>query len=134
MVDGQIYAVVADYPLALAYAGENPDKIKKVGDNFTHEVYGTAICKRKPDLLVKINSGLKALQEEGVIERLVEKWLSSQQMIEIIFVQLPICTAAEIGNVKPFEGLLEELPKPSPNSGKLGYVSRAELMPRIDPW
>ncbi len=49
-----------------------------VGDVFTDEVYEIAVCKTKPDLLVKINSGLKAVTEEGVIEQLVEKWLSSQ--------------------------------------------------------
>jgi len=78
LMNGQIDAVVADNPLALAYVGENPDKLKMVGDVFTDEVYGIAVCKTKPDLLAKINSGLKAVKEEGVIERLVEKWLSSQ--------------------------------------------------------
>ena len=78
LINGQIDAVVADNPLALGYVGENPDKLKTVGEVFTDENYGIAVCKTKEDLLAKINAGLKAVKEEGLIEQLVEKWLSSQ--------------------------------------------------------
>jgi polar amino acid transport system substrate-binding protein len=78
LMNGQIDAVVADNPLALGYVGENPDKLKTVGEVFTDENYGIAVCKTKADLLAKINAGLKAVKEEGLIEQLVEKWLSSQ--------------------------------------------------------
>ena len=78
LMNKQIDAVVADNPLALGYVGENPDKLKTVGEVFTDENYGIAVCKTKADLLAKINAGLKAVKEEGLIEKLVEKWLSSQ--------------------------------------------------------
>jgi len=78
LINGQIDAIVADNPLALGYVGENPDKLKAVGEVFTEENYGIAVCKTKEDLLAKINAGLKAVKEEGLIEKLVEKWLSSQ--------------------------------------------------------
>jgi len=75
LINGQIDAVVADNPLALGYVGENPDKLKTVGEVFTDENYGIAVCKTKTDLLEKINEGLKAVKAEGLIEQLVEKWL-----------------------------------------------------------
>ena len=78
LMNGQIDAVVADNPLALGYVGEYPDKLKSVGEVFTEENYGIAICKTKPELQAKINEGLAAVKKEGLIEQLVEKWLSSQ--------------------------------------------------------
>jgi len=78
LINRQIDAVIADNPLALGYVGENPDKLKAAGEVFTEENYGIAVCKTKADLLAKINAGLKAVKEEGLIEKLVEKWLSSQ--------------------------------------------------------
>jgi polar amino acid transport system substrate-binding protein len=78
LMNGQIDAVVADNPLALGYVGKYPDKLKTVGEVFTEEDYGIAVCKTKGDLLTKINAGLKAVKGEGLIETLVEKWLSSQ--------------------------------------------------------
>ena len=78
LMNGQIDAVVADNPLALGYVGEYPDKLKAVGEVFTDENYGIAVCKNKPDLVEKINEGLQAVKKEGLIETLVEKWLSSQ--------------------------------------------------------
>jgi len=78
LMNGQIDAVIADNPLVLGYVGANPDKLKTVGEVFTDESYGIAVCKTKTDLVEKINAGLKAVKEEGLIEQLVEKWLSSQ--------------------------------------------------------
>ena len=78
LMNRQIDAVVADNPLALGYVGKNPDKLKTVGEVFTEENYGIAVCKTKEDLVEKINMGLKAVKEEGLIEKLAEKWLSSQ--------------------------------------------------------
>jgi len=75
LINGQIDAVVADNPLAYGYVGKNPDKLKTVGDVFTSEDIGIAVSKTKPELLAKINSGLKAVMEEGLIEELIEKWL-----------------------------------------------------------
>ena len=78
LINGQIDAVVADNPLALAYAGKNPDKLKIAGEVFTTEDYGIAVCKTKADLLAKINSGLKAVKEEGLIDELIQKWLVNE--------------------------------------------------------
>jgi polar amino acid transport system substrate-binding protein len=75
LMNGQINAVVSDNPLALGYVGKNPDKLKAVGDIFTEENYGIAVAKGKTDLLAKINAGLKAIKNEGLIEQYTEKWL-----------------------------------------------------------
>jgi polar amino acid transport system substrate-binding protein len=78
LINGQIDAVVADNPLAYGYVGKNSDKLKTVGEVFTSEDIGIAVCKTKPDLLKKINSGLNAVMEEGLIEELIDKWLVKQ--------------------------------------------------------
>lgn len=77
LMNGQIDAVIADNPLALGYVGENPDKLKTVGEVFTDENYGVAVCKTNTELLDKINKGLAAVKEEGLIEDLVAKWIGS---------------------------------------------------------
>ncbi len=73
LINGQIDAVVADNPLAYGYVGRNPDKLKAVGDVFTSEDIGIAVCKNKPELLEQINSGLKTVKAEGLIEQLIDK-------------------------------------------------------------
>ncbi|WP_299027341.1 basic amino acid ABC transporter substrate-binding protein [uncultured Thermanaerothrix sp.] len=78
LANGQIDAVIADYPTALGFIGKNPEKLTTVGEVFTEESYGIAICKNRSDLVDKINTALKALKEEGFIQQLEQKWLASQ--------------------------------------------------------
>lgn len=75
LINGQIDAVIADNPLALGYIGQNPDKIKTAGPAFTDEYYGVAVCKTNTDLVAKINKGLAAVKQEGLIDQLTAKWL-----------------------------------------------------------
>ena len=77
LMNGQVDAVIADNPLALQYVGQNADKLKVVGDVFTDEYYGIAVCKDKTDLLDKINKGLAAVKDEGQIDTLIKKWIDS---------------------------------------------------------
>jgi polar amino acid transport system substrate-binding protein len=79
LMNGQIEAVVADNPLAIGYVAKNADKLKTAGEVFTDENYGIAVCKNKPELVEKLNQGLKAVQDEGILDQLVTKWLSSDQ-------------------------------------------------------
>ena len=78
LLKGQLDAVVCDYPVALVYVGKNPDKLKMVGTMFTSEYYGIAVCKENTELLEKINAGLKACLDEGLVDKLMEKWLYKQ--------------------------------------------------------
>ena len=78
LINGQIDAVVADYPTAIAFVGAHADELKVVGDVFTDEFYGIPVCKENTDLLEKINAGLAAVQEDGLITELEQKWLAGE--------------------------------------------------------
>lgn len=79
LMNGQVDAVVADNPLALGYVGKNADKLKVVGDVFTDEFYGVAVCKTNADLLTKINTGLAKVKADGLINELTQKWITAGQ-------------------------------------------------------
>lgn len=75
LANGQIDAVVVDNPIADAYVAKNAGKLKTVGNVFTSENYGIAVCKTNTDLQKKINEGLAALKADGSLKALEEKWL-----------------------------------------------------------
>jgi len=77
LMNGQIDAVIADNPLALGFIGKNPDKLKTAGDVFTSEDYGIAVCNKNQELLDKINRGLSAVKQDGLIEELTDKWIAA---------------------------------------------------------
>ncbi len=79
LMNGQIDAVIADNPLALGYVGQNPDQLKTVGEVFTDENYGIAVCKTNTELVEKINKGLAAVKAEGLLDQLTEKWIEAGQ-------------------------------------------------------
>jgi polar amino acid transport system substrate-binding protein len=74
LMNGQIDAVVCDNPVAVLYVGQNAGKLKLAGKPFTDESYGIVVAKNKPELLKKINAGLKAIKAEGVIEQASATW------------------------------------------------------------
>jgi polar amino acid transport system substrate-binding protein len=76
--NGQIDAVIADYPTALAYIGKNPEKLQTTGSVFTDESYAIAFCKSKTDLLDKVNAALKEVIASGTVTALEQKWLAGQ--------------------------------------------------------
>ncbi|MBE0697361.1 MAG: transporter substrate-binding domain-containing protein, partial [Anaerolineaceae bacterium] len=76
LANGQVDAVVADYPTTLNFVNKSADKIKITGDVFTDESYGIAVCKKNTELLEKINKALAALKEDGTLKTLEEKWLA----------------------------------------------------------
>lgn len=78
LANGQIDAVIADYPTTLAFLATNPDKLVTVGSVFTDESYGIAVCKKKNDLTAPINAALKALKDDGTIKQLETKWLAGK--------------------------------------------------------
>lgn len=77
VINGQIDAVIADYPTALGFIGQNSDKLMTVGEVFTNESYGIMVCKDETELLGKINKALAALKSNGTITQLEQKWLAS---------------------------------------------------------
>lgn len=74
--NGQVDAVVADYPTTLNFINRNKDKLKTTGEVFTEESYGIAVCKTNTELLEKFNKALGELEKEGFIKKLEEKWLA----------------------------------------------------------
>jgi len=90
LTNGQIDAVIADYPTALGFIGQNPDKLTTVGEVFTDESYGIAVCKTNPELLDKINAGLQAVKDDGTTAKLEAKWLQGTGEGEMIAVPAPV--------------------------------------------
>jgi polar amino acid transport system substrate-binding protein len=76
LANGQVDAVVADYPTTLNYVNQMSDKIKTVGEVFTDESYGIAVCKQNTELLNQINAALAELEQEGFLTELEQKWLT----------------------------------------------------------
>ncbi|MBP7227935.1 MAG: basic amino acid ABC transporter substrate-binding protein [Longilinea sp.] len=77
LANGQIDAVIADYPTALGYIGQNP-QIKTVGEVFTDESYGIAFCKNKTEYIGIINQALEELKKDGTIAKLEQTWLAGK--------------------------------------------------------
>ena len=77
LANGQVDAVVADYPTTLNYVNKMKDKIKTTGDIFTDESYGVAVCKKNTELLEKINKALAEMKSDGSLQKLEEKWLAA---------------------------------------------------------
>jgi polar amino acid transport system substrate-binding protein len=75
LINDQVDAVIADKPTADSFVGQYAEDLMTVGEAFTEEKYGIAFCKDKTDLQATINDALSALQEEGVVDELIAKWL-----------------------------------------------------------
>lgn len=78
VMNGSLDAVISDNPLALGFVGKNSEKLKTVGEVFTDENYGIAVCNKKPDLLKKVNDGLAAVKGGDTLNTLTEKWIVGQ--------------------------------------------------------
>jgi polar amino acid transport system substrate-binding protein len=76
LLNSQVDAVICDTPIAENYVKTNAATLKTVGSALTTEDYGIAVAKGKNDLLNKLNDGLKAVKGEGLIDQLVQKWLT----------------------------------------------------------
>jgi len=74
LANGQVNAVVADYPTAVAFVSNNAANLKVVGDVFTDEGYGVAFCLGNTELIDQVNAAIAELQAEGFIDELVAKW------------------------------------------------------------
>ena len=74
LANGQIDAVIADYPTAVAFVNQNLESLKVVGEVFTDENYGVAFCKDNDALIAQVNAALAELKAEGFIDNLVVTW------------------------------------------------------------
>ncbi len=74
LANGQIDAVIADYPTAVAFVNQNADRLQVVGEVFTDENYGIAFCMGNDELIAQVNAALAELQAEGFVDQLVVEW------------------------------------------------------------
>jgi peptide/nickel transport system substrate-binding protein len=79
LANGQIDAVVVDYPVASNYALVSPQfkgKLKIVGDRYTNEPYGLTVQKGDPKgILPFFNAGLKDIKDNGTYNTIYAKWI-----------------------------------------------------------
>jgi polar amino acid transport system substrate-binding protein len=78
LVNGRIYGVVADTPVAADYALQSESykgKLKIVGEPFTDEYYGVVVRKGNTVVLDLINKGLDKVLGTDTYEKIEKKWL-----------------------------------------------------------
>jgi polar amino acid transport system substrate-binding protein len=78
LMNGQVDAVIADNTLVYEYVNQNPDDLKFVGEVFTAEMFGIAVCKDETDLLATLNHGLASIKAKGVLDELTTTWFAGQ--------------------------------------------------------
>lgn len=80
LIGGRLDAVICDDPVAMYYVHKKPDTAGKIDLTFKtspaeKEKYGFAVAKNRPDLLAKINEGIKKVKESGIEAELKKKWM-----------------------------------------------------------
>ena len=71
--------MITDNLPTLEIVSQYGGKLKTVGEIFTEEFYGIAVCNTNTDLLAKLNSGLAKVKAEGVIDQLSKKWFEGKR-------------------------------------------------------
>ena len=70
---GDVDMVLMDKVSANGYIGASPDSFKIVGDVIKAEDFGF-ILKKGSDLVAPINAALKAMKDDGTVDKLNQKW------------------------------------------------------------
>ena len=70
----KVDAVVYDYPTLKYIADRNPEKFELAGEPLTREDYGVAFREGSDDTVEAVTQEILALQEQGYIKNLREKW------------------------------------------------------------
>jgi len=70
---GRLDAVLIDHPVALYYAGWNP-QLRLAGQPIGEVIYGIAMKKSDTLLLNKINGAIQKLKETGKLREILEHW------------------------------------------------------------
>jgi len=71
-------AVINDWPVNAYYIKQSFSDLKMVGDKLSGESYGIAVPKSKPEILAKINEGLKKVKESGKYAEIYEMWFGEK--------------------------------------------------------
>lgn len=74
LLAGRVEGVVNDIPVNVAYVKQNKGKIVMLDKPLNSEQYGIVLPKNNPELLKKINEGLKNVKADGTYDKLYEKY------------------------------------------------------------
>jgi polar amino acid transport system substrate-binding protein len=73
LLAGDVDCVLMDAASSRGYVGANPEKLKVVGDPLGTDNYGF-IFKMGSDLVEPFNATIKALKDDGTLDRLTTRW------------------------------------------------------------
>lgn len=76
LIQGKIDAVIIDGEPAKVFVEQN-EGIKLLDEAFTEEEYAIAIAKENEELLEQVNTALNELKEEGEFQKVVDKYITS---------------------------------------------------------
>jgi ABC-type amino acid transport substrate-binding protein len=76
LLAGRCDAVVADEQPSRVFTSRHPE-LKVAGPVFTKEKYGIAVRRDRPDLLAKLNEGLRKVRASGEYDRIAAKWITA---------------------------------------------------------
>ena len=71
---GQIDYILCDEPVAEYYAGQKPDVYQVSSDILSNEPISVCIKKENTDFGKQVDTAIKAMQEDGTLSKLSEKW------------------------------------------------------------
>ena len=75
---GDVDLVLMDKTSAAGYMGASPNAFKVVGDPLGNDQFGF-IFKQGSDLVAPINAAIKALKDDGTVDKLNQKWFFEYQ-------------------------------------------------------
>jgi polar amino acid transport system substrate-binding protein len=83
LLNKSIDAFVIDLPIAAGLVGENPDDLVVIGQFVTNEQWGM-VFEDGSELVPYVNEALAAMQEDGTMDNLQEKWLPGTADVPVI--------------------------------------------------
>ena len=81
LLQGKIDAVIIDGEPAKVFVSQN-EGLKLLDEAFTEEDYAIAVAKDNEELLEKVNTALNELKESGEFDKVVEKYIPSDDAAE----------------------------------------------------
>lgn len=76
LISGDVDAVIVDEVVGMGYQGENADKLELIGPAISSDELGF-IFPKGSDLVAPVNAAIKAMQADGTLSKLNEKYFGS---------------------------------------------------------
>jgi polar amino acid transport system substrate-binding protein len=74
LLNRDVDAVIIDSVAGLGFMAQHPGKLKTVGEKLTQEQLGIVVREGNAELREAFNAALRALKEDGTLDRLYRKW------------------------------------------------------------